>query len=89
MGENIFFKVLGIILIIILLITSIFEILFLVFIYRNSDKAECNLFWCVFTSKSSFENISIQINQSSLTECYYSINGSKVNCSDVGGIIIS
>jgi len=88
MGENIFFKVLGIIFLIILLITSIFEILFLVSVYKNSDKAECNLFWCVFTSKSSFENISIQINQSS-TECYYFVNGSKVNCSDVGGITIS
>jgi hypothetical protein len=78
---------------IIFLISGVFEgiILLLSFIY--ADKIECNLLWCTFTTTRSYGDVShysnsmteITTSNSSTSTC--SLNGKLINCSEVDNYI--
>lgn len=71
-----FLERLGFYFLIAIFISCVFEVGLLVFAYVNSDKVECNLLWCTFTTtKTSSKHY-----MNSSSECF--VNGIKVNCSD-------
>jgi hypothetical protein len=84
-GGLIDFQSLGFIFLIVLVLSSLFEVGLLVFAYINADKVECNLLWCTFTSgdtieiKNSYSNYTQSI--TSTSQCF--INGVETNCSEV------
>jgi len=80
---------LGVMFLIFIFLSGIFEIGLLVFAYVYSDKVECNLLWCTFTtersygSQQSFNDTTFTTTSSSIRTCYQKINGIKeeINCS--------
>ena len=77
MKEKTLLEELGIILIVILIIGSLFEIGLLIFAYTNADEVECNFLWCKFTRTESlvFTNITAQ------HICY--VNQKEVSCENI------
>lgn len=76
-----FLRRLGVYFLIILVISSFFEIGLLIYAYINADKVECNFLWCTFTSGEVITIKDNSFNYSSTSRC--SINNIEVNCSEL------
>ena len=64
------------IILIILIISILFESSILAYGYINADEVNCNFLWCEFTKTNTFSEVT------SNSKCF--INGEEINCSDFG-----
>lgn len=78
-------QILGIVLLIVLSISSLLELGLFVTAFIYADKVECNLLWCTFTSGDVVQIKHTQsittISQDSSSQCF--VNQKETNCSEI------
>lgn len=80
-----FTDIMIIILILVMILGSLFEVGLLYYGYTHADKVQCNLLWCTFTKTNvlTSEDSSSNYTSISSSDRTCSKNGKPINCSEI------